>query len=345
MKRAAIYDPYLDTGGGGERYVLTFAIALRDAGWIVELQWKDQKILKWIEERLGLNLEGISVIDSINKGVGYDLCFWLSDGSIPLLFSKKNILHFQTPFQNVGGNSFVNKLKFLKINKVVCNSKFTKNVIDREYGIDSSILYPPVGIKDLTSGKKENIILSVGRFSQLQTAKRQDILVEVFINMYKKGLKGWQLVLVGGSNIGAGNFVEELKDQAKDYPIKIFENAPYTEVKKLYGKAKIFWSAAGFNINEERTPRKVEHFGIAVVEAMSAGCVPFAIKKGGHKEIIENKINGFLWESLDELQSLTNAIINNERRMSEIAKNAEATSNEYSEERFTKSVMQLVGNN
>lgn len=340
--RAAIFDPYLDTGGGGERYVLTFAVALKKAGWDVELQWKDKKILKWLEERLGLDLSGIEVIDNISKGAGYDLCFWVSDGSIPLLFANKNIIHFQTPFQHVNGRSVTNRLKFLKINKIVCNSNFTKSVIDREYGIESQVLYPPVNVKDITPGKKENIILSVGRFSQLQQAKRQDVLVEAFKQMCKKGLKGWDLVLVGGSNIGAGDYVPQLKKEAKGYPIKILENAPFSEVKKLYAKSQIFWSAAGFNVNEEQTPQKVEHFGIAVVESMNAGCISLVTNKGGHKEIIEDGINGFLWDSIDDLKIKTLEIIKDERRIEEIAKKAIKSAKEFSEENFAKQVLQLV---
>ena len=342
VKRAAIYDPYLDTGGGGERYVLTFATALRDAGWKIELQWKDKKILKWLEERLGINLDNIEVVDNISKGAGYDLCFWLSDGSIPLLFASKNIIHFQTPFKGVGGRDLINRLKFLKISNIVCNSNFTKSVIDQEYGISSQVLYPPVNTRDFTPQKKEKVIISVGRFSQLQQAKRQDVLIKVFKKMYEKGLIGWQLILVGGSNIGAGGYVDLLKKEAKGYPIKILENAPFSEVKKLYAKSQIFWSAAGFNIDEEKLPHKVEHFGIAVAESMSAGCVPLVTNRGGHKEIIEDNIDGFLWESADDLENLTAKIIKDERSLKEIAKKAEKKSQEYSEENFAKKVLELV---
>lgn len=343
MKRAAFYDPYLDTGGGGERYVLTFATALRDAGWKVEFQWKDKKILKWLEERLGINLEGIEVVDNISKGAGYNLCFWLSDGSVPMLFANKNIIHFQTPFHNVGGRGITNRLKFLKIHNIVCNSNFTKTVIDREYGVNSKVLYPPVNVQEFIPDKKEKIILSIGRFSQLQQAKRQDVLVEVFKRMSKKGLKGWQLILAGGSNIGGGDFAHLLKKEAKGYPIKILENVPFSEVKKLYAKSQIFWSAAGFNADENKTPEKVEHFGIAVVESMAAGCVPLVTKKGGHKEIVQDQVDGFLWETMEELHNLTQEIIDDERRMKEIAKKACQKAQKYSEEKFSEQVLELVG--
>ena len=44
-KRAAIYDPYLDTLGGGERYCLTVAEILLIAGWQVDLFGQGTKTL------------------------------------------------------------------------------------------------------------------------------------------------------------------------------------------------------------------------------------------------------------------------------------------------------------
>ena len=53
--RAAIYDPYLDTGGGGERYMMTVAHTLKKEGWDVEVKWDSPKILNWLTERLGID--------------------------------------------------------------------------------------------------------------------------------------------------------------------------------------------------------------------------------------------------------------------------------------------------
>lgn len=340
--KAAFFDPYLDTGGGGERYVLTFALALEKAGWQVDLQWKDGKILPWLEERLGLDLSGVNIVEDIEKGTGYNLVFWLSDGSIPFLFAKHNLLHFQTPFHNVGGKSLFNRLKFARMNKVICNSEFTKNVIDREYGVSSHVLYPPVDTKGFKEGKKENIILSVGRFSQLQQAKRQDVLVDVFKKMCNKGLVGWQLVLIGGSNVGGEEFAHELKVLSRGYPIKILENAPFSQVKEFYGKAKIFWSAAGFGVDEKKQPQKVEHFGISVVEAMSAGCVALVTAKGGHKEIIEEGVDGYLWETASQLAEMTRSLIADERRRERVAEKAKKKATRFTEHSFAEKVLQLV---
>lgn len=342
MKRAAFFDPYLDTGGGGERYFLTAAIALAKVGWEVDIQWKDTNILKWLSQRTKLDTNNLTVVADIKKGSGYNLCFWLSDGSVPFLHSRNNILHFQTPFKDVGGKNIANKLKLLKINYIVCNSQFTKSFIDREYGVDSLVIYPPVDVSGIKNIKKKKIILSVGRFSQLQQEKRQDVLVDAFAEMMdkKRVPSGWQLVLAGGSDVGGREFVKALRARVGRYPIKILENLPYDEIKKLYDESVIFWSASGFNIDSQKHPEKVEHFGITVVEAMARECVPIVVDNGGHRETIVDGVNGFLWNDVRELQKMTLNLIADERRREAIAKEGRKRAEKFSEnifeEKFTK---------
>lgn len=340
--RAAIYNPYLDTLGGGERYTMTVANVLKKHGWDVEVAWKNPKILEWLAVRLGVNLSGVEIVPDISHGTGYDLLFWLSDGSVPLMFAKKNILHFQTPFQKVRGRALFNRLKLAKIDNVVCNSQFTKGFIDKEYGVKSEVIYPPVAVDDIEPLKKEDIILFVGRFSRLQQSKGQDILIDVFKKLYEKHLRNWKLILIGGSDVGRSDYVDYLKKEARGYPVEILENLPFSEVKKFYGRAKIFWSASGYGVNAPEEPQKVEHFGISVVEAMAASCVPIVVNQGGHKEIVDDKKDGFLWNSLDELAKITLDVVSNERSREKIAERARKKSKNFSQERFEKEILELL---
>ena len=339
--RALIYDPYLDTAGGGERYMLTAAAVLSRHGYKVDVWWKDKKIASWLQTRLGIDFSGITFIDALNHGLGYDLVFWLSDGSLPLLMVRKNVVHFQTPFKNIGGRTLFNRLKKVKIDEVVCNSNFTKSVIDKEFNVASRVVYPPVNTDFFLSCKKENIILYVGRYSQLQQLKRQDVLVEAFCKMLEQGLKGWRLMLIGGSEIGGREYVKTLKNMSQGHPIDILENLPLDKVQKAYGKAKIFWSASGFGVDSQRDPQQVEHFGMSVVEAMSAECVPVVVDQGGHKEILKDNDNGFLWNSFDELTGKTLQLIKDERRRIKLAKEAKKTSKKFSIAEFERSILKV----
>ncbi|MDD3679376.1 MAG: glycosyltransferase [Candidatus Shapirobacteria bacterium] len=323
IKRAALYTPYAKTLGGGERYLLTLAQVLLDSGWQVETTFENKKLLDQARQRFNLSLEGLDLLskNKFYKGKisnflryrGYDLLFWVSDGSIPTMLAKKNWLHFQVPFHDLSGRSLFNIMKLRLVDKVICNSHFTKKIIDLEYGVDSFVWYPPVSTEDFYFGKKENVILAVGRFEATMSVKRQDVLVSVFKKLVDEGLKGWKLILIGGSlaQEKENRFLNKLKEESENYPVEFRVNAPFGELKKAYSRAKVFWHAAGYGVDEQKEPEKVEHFGMTTIEAMASGCWPLVYAAGGQKEIFENfyQKDLCLWVSKEELLQKTKTII------------------------------------
>lgn len=337
--KACIYNPYLDTMGGGERYSLAVAKVLAEEGYQVDVEWRDPDIKSKLEQRFGVSLNDVNIVSDVKKGDGYEICFWVSDGSIPLMHARRNILHFQVPFHGVKGKSLINRMKFFRINKIVCNSEFTKSIIDKEFGVNSLVLYPPVDTKNFKPKRKENIILYVGRFSKILQGKGQEFLITAFKKMYDGGFKDWKLVLAGGTEVGAGEFLYDLEGNAAGYPIEILKSPDFKTLKDLYGKAKIFWSASGFGHSQVESPEKMEHFGITVVEAMSAGVVPIVFNGGGHKEIVKDGENGFLWNDINELVEKTKTLI--EKKMN-LSKNAVLSSKKYSYEEFRKNIAEVL---
>jgi glycosyltransferase involved in cell wall biosynthesis len=362
--KAGIYDPYLNILGGGERYVMTLVEYLNQEGYEVDIFWNDKAIKSKIEKQLGINLNRVNFVEDIFYSRGnlprtttswvrgllkkwkitrrYDLIFYLSDGSVPFLFAKRNILHFQVPFTNVNGRSALNKIKFLKINKVICNSKFTKKFIDKEYGIKSEVVYPPVDVEKFKAGEKEDIILSVGRFTKALHAKKQHILIEVFKKMCNRGLKDWELILIGGTLKGDRNYIKSIRELARNYPIKVLTDIKFSDLKKFYSRAKIFWHAAGFGEDETKHPERMEHFGIAVVEAMAAGCVPIVINKGGLSEIVTHKVNGLLWETRSDLIKATLQLIKSQNLWQKLSSQAIKDSQKFSKKVFCRRIYELI---
>lgn len=340
--KCAIYNPYWDTLGGGERYTIGFARALTEKGYRVDIQWNDKQIISKIENRFGIQLPDINVVNDVAKGDGYDVCFWVSDGSIPLLRARNNILHFQVPFSEVEGKTLLNKMKLFRINTIVCNSLFTKNIIDRKFGVNSKVIYPPVDVSDISPKNKKNIILSVGRFSQLKQAKRQDVLIEAFKKLTKNKYKKWKLVLAGGSEIGADDFIKKLKKQVQNLNISIIENPDFKEIVNLYASSKIFWTASGYGIDDQKNPELVEHFGITIVEAMSAGCIVFAHDAGGHRETVIDGENGYLWLDTRQLINKTEKCIRGKIMNEDIIRQAISSAQKYSYEKFKEEVFKII---
>ncbi|MBL7036481.1 glycosyltransferase family 4 protein [Candidatus Microgenomates bacterium] len=346
MGKAAIKNPYLDTLGGGERYTLSVAIVLAGMGYEVDIAWKEKSILQRLSNRFGMTLpKSIKIVNEINRGENYDVCFWVSDGSIPTLRAKRNFLHFQVPFHGVNGKSLLNKMKLFRIEKIICNSNFTKRIIDREYGVESVVVYPPVDVAKIKPKRKENLILYVGRFSNLVQNKGQRYLIESFkkLTMDEK-YKDWKLVLAGGVEVGVGGYLDELKKEAKGLNVEFLQSPDYQTLLQLYGKAKYFWSAAGYGVDENKNPDKMEHFGITLVEAMAAGVVPIVYSGGGHREIIDDKESGFLFEALSDLVSITKEVDSDYKLFNHATKMAKQKSQVYSYGEFEEKLKDIFKN-
>lgn len=348
--RIGLYDPYLDTLGGGERYILTAAACLAQK-YDVRIFWDDNSCLDKAEKKFNLDLSKVkteknvfttnnSFLQRLSVTMKYDLVIFMSDGSIPFLFSKKNILLFQFPVNWIDGQSPVTKLKLKRIEKIICYTDFVKRYLDKTFTVSSTVIYPPVD--QIKGDKKENIILSVGRFTKAMNAKKQEVLVNTFKRMCDQGLKEWKLVLAGSYLPEDKDFLKEIEKLSQGYPIKIAANAPYETLTNYYKKSKIYWHAAGFGEDLVKHPERAEHFGITTVESMAAGCIPIVINSGGQKEIVTNKKSGFLWDTLDELESRTVQIISDDQLRQEISQNAILRANDFNKEKFCRHIHSLL---
>jgi glycosyltransferase involved in cell wall biosynthesis len=349
--RIGIYDPYLDTLGGGERYILTAASCLSQKH-IVDVFWSESKILPDASQKFSIDLSQVKIVPNIFskdtsftsrllKTRQYDRIIFLSDGSIPWLFAKKNIILFQFPVSWVKGRSITNRLKLKNIYKTICYTEFVKQYLDKTFDTDTKILYPPVE----TFGKsdnKEKIILSVGRFTKSMNSKKQEVLIDVFKKIYKNGFKDWRLVLIGSYLPVDKDFVDDIKEKAKGYPIEVHTNASFKDLKNYYQKAKIYWHATGYGEDLQQYPERAEHFGISTVEAMSAGAVPVVINAGGQKEIVTTGVDGYLWNTLDELAVKTKILINDQKEWEKVSRNAIKRSEDFSYEHFCERLRDIL---
>lgn len=350
MKRAVVYSPYWNTLGGGEKYLAVAAKVLSTHGYRVEIYWNDQGLIEKLEQRFGLSMSGITVNPSGYEVAKYgnwlhkaqamrniDLVLMVSDGSVPAMFGKKNILHFQVPFHDVNGASWLNRLKFRTIDMVVCNSQFTKKVIDSEFGIESHVLYPPSEI--IEPKKKLPLILSVGRFDNLLHAKKQDVLIQAFESMRPKK---WRLVIAGGLHPG-NRSVDDIESMSTHPDIKFVINPSWTELATYFAQAAVYWHATGFGEDLKQFPDKAEHFGISVVEAMSTGAVPVVFNGGGLTEIVSHNHNGFLWNTTQELVQFTQILMHDYVLRKKLSSRAIRSSRQFSMEAFEKEFVTIIG--
>lgn len=217
---------------------------------------------------------------------------------------------------------------------LVSNSEFTRGWVDRWWGTDSEVLFPPVTMHEPAA--KEPIILNVGRFFAAEHghSKKQLELVKAFRQLCDRGTKGWALHLVGGCADAGRGYFEQVRQAAAGYPVELHPNAPGDELEALYGKASIYWHASGFGENPDKHPARLEHFGITTAEAMSAGAVPVVIGLAGQLETVRHGVDGYHFASLDGLCSQTEALIQDEALRTTMSASARKRAQEFSVEAF-----------
>lgn len=348
--RIGVFDPYLDTLGGGEKYMLTTAWYLSQKHE-VSILWDQKGVLEKGAKRFNLDLSKVKRSKNIFaanvplyrkylESRKYDVIFFLSDGSLPII-GPKLYVHFQFPIEWVSSKSLMSKLKENRIKKIICNSYFTKAFIDKKFSTDSEILYPPTFFKkdfpNIEFKQKKNQILNVGRLSTFPDGglfKKQDVLIKVFKSMVDSGIKNWELILVASYLDRDKSLLEKLKVNIKGYPIKILENIDFEDLNKVYKEGKIYWHASGFGEDLKVHPERAEHFGITTVEAMIHGLVPVVVNAGGQKEIVQDSQDGFLFNNEQELIDRTTQLINEESLLIKMAKNAQTKAEEFSTDRF-----------
>lgn len=358
--KIGIFDPYLDDLGGGEKYMMTIAECLsKDHN--VSVFWDNKEDLEELKRRFLFNLSSVSIIKNIFspkisslerliKTRKFDAIFVLSDGSIPLVSSKKLFLHFQQPMEHLKSLSAKTKLKLSRVTSIFCNSHFTKSFIDRTFDVDSLVIHPPVALYPKKT-KRENIILNVGRLRvknvtikgvPIEDYKKQSFMIDVFKKMTKKGLSNWKFVVAISVQEDDKKAFESLKKEAHGFPIQFIVNRNNIELWNLYNQAKVYWHATGYGENLKKHPEYAEHFGISTVEAMGGGAVPVVINAGGQKEIVENNVSGFLWTSEKEFIEKTERLINDHYLWIKMSKEAVRRSKRFSKDRFYKKVRELL---
>lgn len=355
--RVAIYSPFLDTFGGGEKYISNIAEILSDTAE-VDLLFDNHLfsmgadgLKNSLAERFNLNLSKVNVVHApVGKGSNilkragilkkYDLLFYLTDGSIFYPTAKRNILHIQSPMIGQPAKSSWGKLKLKGWDLIIYNSNFTKENCERFWPKKSEVIYPPCDVEKIKPLKKKNYILSVGRFFGYLKDKKHELMIKAFKELSEEKLmNGWSLHLAGSASEGDLSYIEELKKMSEGAAINFYPNLSFEALSRLYGESSIYWHAAGYG---EEDPTKMEHFGISTVEAMAGGCVPVVISKGGQVEIIEDSVSGMLWRTPEQLKELTIELIKDPKKMAEMSKKAILASKRFSKERFKTAILNLV---
>ena len=186
----------------------------------------------------------------------------------------------------------------------------------------------------------------MGRFFAGGHSKRHDVMLEAFRELLGRAGGVVELHLAGSSSPLQPNmdYVAQLQTMAADLPVTFHLNPSPQTLRALYARAPVYWHATGYGVPPGEAGETAEHFGISIVEAMSAGCVPLAYAAGGPCEIIEDGVSGFLFDRRDTLLQRTAALLEAEGEGARvaIARQAAAAAHRYSAQVFANTVRELI---
>lgn len=190
-------------------------------------------------------------------------------------------------------------------NTVLSNSKYSKKIIDRIYGVKSKIIYPGVDeffFKPIKV-KKDKSLLCVGGLNPI---KDQLFIIKAL----KPLLKKYKLVLIGS---GKNEYINKIyKEIGSDSKVEIEPSVSDIELRTLYCKASVTLIAA-----------HCEPFGLSSIESQACGTPVVAVEEGGLMENIINKKTGYLVkrDKKDFLIKVKLAIKNNKKMGEDARKN------------------------
>jgi glycosyltransferase involved in cell wall biosynthesis len=160
-----------------------------------------------------------------------------------------------------------------RVTHYIANSQITRDRIEKIYGRDSEVIYPPVSVERFQLGEPEDFVLFVG---QIVRHKRVDTAIEA-------ALAAGRPIKV----VGDGPELPRLRSQYEGRAVDLLGSVSDAELASLYSRC-----AALIVPN-------IEEFGIAAVEAQAAGRPVVAVNRGGVRETVVDGHTGVLVDGED----------------------------------------------
>jgi O-antigen biosynthesis protein len=366
--KVGIYTPFNLRLGGGELYILSTARALSEAGYEVSVfssRTYSGLRVKQLERDFGVDFR-LSHVDEISKARKFDAWIAMDNYFAPMQPPKADrfIYHSQFPFP-ADIFSLNQRIKNLRlVSAFVVNSRFTESSLrdalpdpfHRTATIE--VINPPAVFQDRGNPREQSsrnlgdsiFIANVGRFGTGGHRKNQASLIEALFRLRQMGPEDFRLRLLGGATTH-DDFLEinHLKKLATDLfgkadtPVEFAVNASQARKHEVLRESRFYWHATGLGVNSVSEPHKLEHFGISPLEAMHRRSIPFVYGFGGPGEYVSFGVNGFLFNSIESLATLTfaaNSLPSQE--INRIQEEAVKTAGHYSYQRFAASWESLI---
>lgn len=228
--------------------------------------------------------------------------------------AKRRFFHCQSPFPSpesdgADGQRALDLLPLFE--KVFVCSEFAKRAYEIEsqrlgVAIRVDIMHPAVATERLLQQKRNDKpwILSVGRFSESGSARRQDVLIDAMKRTSASFRENWTLILCGSVPNNAqdrAHFLRMQESVGTDIRVRFVLSPPRAMLDSLLSQSSVYADACGFRVRESLEFWKCDGFCVSLVEALVAGCKTICYEVGGGPEITQRVESGATFGSVEEL--------------------------------------------
>jgi len=347
----SVVHPSLNKTGGAERYCLEMINTLTNLGHTVNLYTIDKT--DWIKLREKHNLtadpekehylqEKTLTPDGLFSWIRTASAYmWLliegteeseicinNYGEIMPFFAQVSVVH-SVPMSSITENNYgiplwkliqrlynyiYETMKPYHSEIIVTNSSYNAGRINHRG--KKEIIYPPVKLPSSGQEEKNGEILTVAR---LKTGKNLSRVAEIASNSRNR------FNVAGHSEYGSERLIKQLRDFKN---IEVYVNPRRDKIIELMTRCSVYLST-----------QNDEAFGIAIVEAMSLGCIPLVYRGGGPWTdiLVENEEYGLCYSTSDEAVEKIRMILMDETRRAKLRENGVIRAQAFTDNVFRQS--------
>lgn len=209
-----------------------------------------------------------------------------------------------------------------KIDRLLAVSNFTRDIVKKIWGRESTTLYPPcpIGLYNSFNVPKEDLVVTVGRIAP---EKR----LEYFLEIARESPSA-KFVVIGSVASERSSYFNRLKANAPNN--LSFMISPLRKVGEILARAKVYLHCA-----------RNEHFGITIVEAMAAGCVPIVHDSGGPREIVTDEV-GYKWSSKNQASEYISLLTKDDKLRRRLSTAATFRAQQFGPEKFESGIGRML---
>lgn len=217
----------------------------------------------------------------------------------------------------------------------VANSRFTQERMKQIMEIqDSQIIYPAVDTETYSrlaiDRERKNQVVTVGRF----TREKNLHLIPEIASRCRSDVSFAVVSASAGSPAAMSALRQEFDNACKKYNVQsrvtLYLDIPFEQKLAILAKSKAYLHLM-----------PAEHFGLALAEGVSAGCLPVVVKGGGQEEIVEG-IQHSVYTDLGHAADLVNLATNAWTPTK--AQEVSSMMNRFGKDRFVKEFISLIEN-